>query len=302
MLSRQERVTGGVLSSLSEVNHETRGGYMNYKVQKLHQSLANSYGPPLSSIFADCAIFVNGLTTPPRNEIQRLVSLHGGAFHSYQTSTTTHFLCDIFPNAKLKQLRKSNQKKLFYVTTSWLLESIEKEKRLPEADYLPKGLIRQHGGSMVQYFSLNSERATDVEQQQEVNVEEIKEECKEQNGEQWIGSEPPLRATSSLPPRPQSEIEEPPLRLSVSLPSKSPATLPIPILLPCPSLLPSAADHRGAASDPNFINNYFETSRLHFLGSWKARLPALRSSIQRERESRKESTQLSLPFPIGKIE
>jgi DNA repair protein REV1 len=270
---------------------------MSYKVQKLHQSQANSYGPPLSSIFASCAIFVNGLTTPPRNEIQRLVSLHGGAFHSYQTSTTTHFICDIFPNAKLKLLRKSSQKKVFYVTASWLLDSIEKGQRLPEAGFLPQGLLRQHGGSMVRYFSVSS--VQDKQEEEEMEQEEER--------DPWIVNDPPpLLSTSSLPPRLQSEIKHP-LRCSVSLPSKPPIPFLISTPAPAPALFSPPApylpttDQRGAATDPNFINNYFETSRLHFLGSWKARLPALRSSIQRERESRTESTQLSLPFPIGKL-
>lgn len=200
------------------------------------------------------------------------------------------------------------------MVAGWLLDSIERGRRLPEAEYLPKGLVRQHGGSMAQYFSPHvaavdqkqaaaEEEEEEMEEEEEVAEEEEEVAEEDQDEDQWIGnSRPPLRATASLPPRLRSEIE-PNLRTSVSLPSKPPPLpIPAPVQTPRPHHLHSTTEHRGAASDPNFINSYFETSRLHFLGSWKARLPALRSSIQKERESSKEFTQLSLPFPIGKIE
>lgn len=278
-----------------------RGEYMNDKIRKLQQAKQYSL---VSKIFLNCSIFVNGSTDPPRNEINRLVCIHGGQFDSYQTSRTTHFLCDFFPNAKLKELRKRRQSsKLSYVTTQWLLDSIAKGQRLLEGEYLPRGLIGQCGRSMAEYFApqLTAVVRPDSVDHLLVDVEEEKVTNKT-SSEPEVGSDsmpsdpPPLHTTASLPLHPTSTSN---LRLSVSLPSET-----------CLSNAQASSSHhqrppseasRGAAGDPNFLNSYFETSRLHFLGSWKARLPTLLSTIQRERELRQteQPTQLSLPFPIG---
>jgi DNA repair protein REV1 len=286
---------------------------MNDKIRKLQQAKQYSL---VSKIFLNCSIFVNGSTDPPRNEINRLVCIHGGQFDSYQTSRTTHFLCDFFPNAKLKELRKRRQSsKLSYVTTQWLLDSIAKGQRLLEGEYLPRGLIGQCGRSMAQYFA---PQLTAVVRPDSVDLlVDVEEEVvtNRTSSEPEVGSDsmpsdpPPLHTTASLPLHPTSTSS---LRLSVSLPSEtclsnaqassshhsfsSPLSLP-----PWAAERPPSEASRGAAGDPNFLNSYFETSRLHFLGSWKARLPTLLSTIQRERElwQTEQLTQLSLPFPIG---
>jgi DNA repair protein REV1 len=273
---------------------------MDHKVKKLQQS--KQY-PLISKIFLNCFIFVNGSTDPPRNEIHRLVCMHGGQFDSYQTSRTTHFLCDIFPNAKLKELRKRRQStKLSYVTTQWLLESIAKGQKLLEGEYLPRGLMGQHGGSMVQYFSHTCpQRLSDdlINELEGEEAEGISDQPK-MGSDVTLSDPPPLLMTASLPLHPSSTSSN--LRLSVSLPSAPTSNLQPPSAHFSPSLRRPFERHpqSGAAGDPNFVNSYFETSRLHFLGSWKARLPTLLSAIQKEREIQaEEPTQLSLPFPIG---
>lgn len=54
-----------------------------------------------SDIFCDIKIFVNGRTTPPAEELKVLMAIHGGEFHTYQSSKTTHIIASNLPNVKV---------------------------------------------------------------------------------------------------------------------------------------------------------------------------------------------------------
>ena len=213
--------------------------YMSNKIIKL-QNPVHGY-KVISNIFKNCYIFVNGYTDPPRNEVERLVTMHGGHFDSYQTSRTTHFVCDVFPNAKLKQLRKPKRTGIRYVTTQWVLKSIESRCRAPEAEFLPKGLAGQHGVGIASFVRSSHDSVPTSSDSESASIPR---------------SLPPTLATESAQAAPTSL---PPQHGTSNQPSR-----------------------RVTSDDPDFIHNYFESSRLHFIGSWRARLPALLASVESE--------------------
>ena len=133
--------------------------YMANKIQKLNESLnQRPVEERLSDIFHRCSFFVNGDTTPSIGEIQRLVVLHGGLFHSYQLLHTTHIICDRFAASKTEKLRKGiGVGDRFYVTVAWLLDSIQAKKRLPEHLYPPKGLENGSGSNLIKYLKESSD-------------------------------------------------------------------------------------------------------------------------------------------------
>lgn len=64
-------------------------------------------GDPLSTLFSEICIFVDGHTTPSQQELKHLMALHGGGFESfYRRPPVTHFVCSQLPLAKVRQLRK----------------------------------------------------------------------------------------------------------------------------------------------------------------------------------------------------
>lgn len=54
-----------------------------------------------SEIFNSVKIFVNGHTIPPAEELKVLMAAHGGEYHTYQSSKTTHIIASNLPNVKV---------------------------------------------------------------------------------------------------------------------------------------------------------------------------------------------------------
>lgn len=55
----------------------------------------------VSNIFQGIAILVNGLTNPSADDLKTLMAQHGGEYHLYQVSTTTHIIASNLPNVKV---------------------------------------------------------------------------------------------------------------------------------------------------------------------------------------------------------
>ncbi|KAJ8956255.1 hypothetical protein NQ318_014989 [Aromia moschata] len=85
----------------------------------------------VSDIFQGVAIHVNGLTRPPADALKDLMAAHGGEYHMYQASSTTHIIASNLPNVKIKQLGT-----VPIVKPSWITESIAMGKLLDYKRYL----------------------------------------------------------------------------------------------------------------------------------------------------------------------
>nr|XP_023016559.1 DNA repair protein REV1 [Leptinotarsa decemlineata] len=107
------------------------GGYMEAKRAKLLEQFRESEVKQVSNIFQGIAIHVNGLTKPPMNELKDLMAAHGGLFHGYQVSSTTHIIASNLPNVKIKHLGS-----VPIVKPAWITDSISMGKLLEYQRYL----------------------------------------------------------------------------------------------------------------------------------------------------------------------
>ena len=112
------------------------GGYMAAKKQKLEEQFSKdvekSEKETKDGIFNGIAIFVNGYTDPTADELKRIMMTHGGIFHHYQSSRTTHIIATNLPDTKVKNL-KGNEP---ICHPRWISESLKAGKLLDYTKYL----------------------------------------------------------------------------------------------------------------------------------------------------------------------
>jgi DNA repair protein REV1 len=253
-------------------------GYMQAKVRKLeeqHRSV-QAQQPALSAIFRGVSIHVNGLTTPSHSELKQLMALHGGGFDTYYSRrTTTHLVCSALPDAKLRQLvgisRQQGAPPI--VRPEWVVACVRAGALLPTRGFeiLPPAAGPQQprlafpvadggggagGAAAVHAAPLRPEEiypptaaemaaaaaaaagAAPTEQQQQ-------QEPNDPNAEDAAAADARAQALAARLRRECDLLRGPP---------------------------------RTTSDDPNFVATYFRASRLHFIGSWKARIEALMAS------------------------
>ena len=79
--------------------------YMAHKISKLQNCNLVDDQNMMSEIFRGCFVYINGSTEPPVEELRRLLIRHGGVCDNYKTSRITHFACNNFTDAQLKNIR-----------------------------------------------------------------------------------------------------------------------------------------------------------------------------------------------------
>ena len=115
------------------------GEYLSDKFKRQREDERES-SERLSDIFKECVVYINGLTNPSNDDLQRLIRIHGGD-NTSQRSEQTHFLCNNFTNQQvLAKMKRSKPEKFFHVTQEWVLRSVEAKKRLPEWQFMPPEL------------------------------------------------------------------------------------------------------------------------------------------------------------------
>ncbi|RZC35538.1 DNA repair protein REV1 [Asbolus verrucosus] len=110
------------------------GGYFEAKKSKLQEQFRETAATEvekISDIFKGVAIIVNGLTNPSAEELKKLMAEHGGVFHIYQHSSTTHIVASNLPNVKISKLGS-----VPIVKPSWITDSITLGKLLDYRRYL----------------------------------------------------------------------------------------------------------------------------------------------------------------------
>lgn len=90
--------------------------------------------------FHGIIVLVNGYTNPDAETIKRLLQKHGGDLEKYETSRVTHIIAEQLSTAKAN-IYKRQKKPTPVCTPNWIMESVEKQKLLPHADFLLKGVL-----------------------------------------------------------------------------------------------------------------------------------------------------------------
>ena len=263
--------------------------YMAHKISKLQNCNIVDHQNMMSEIFRGCFVYINGSTEPPVEELRRLLIRHGGVCDNYKTSRITHFACNNFTDAQLKNIREKVRikEKLIYVTTYWILQSISKQKKQSESDYSPIGLKDRHGFNIVQMYSgtkktLENEKAS-----------ENKSKATNFEGHAIVATvDSTLRvrdraAQQSISTTRQQQQQQQQYRTAQRAPIES---------RPHPRIA-------SVENEPEmFLKQYFAQSRLHFIGSWRNRLPSMVNRLLKMKKAQAASAQSGegvVSVPLG---
>lgn len=224
------------------------GGYMAAKRAKLVDQFENCEIKQVSNIFQGIAIHVNGLTRPPIDELKNLMAAHGGHFHLYQLSTTTHIIASNLPNVKIKHLGTTP-----IVKPTWITDSIDFGKLLDYRRYL---LYSNQSKSQPKIdFPImdkvsNAIFIEDVEDQKN-NVTMKQDQLKSQKQTDTSTSIDEIKETNSIAPISTDKI----VSAKKSEQTNKLATK--------------------TASDPNFLEEFYNNSRLHLISTLGAEFKQL---------------------------
>lgn len=226
------------------------GKYMEHKIQKLNEQFDNSNIKPISNIFRNISIHVNGLTRPSHQELKHLMALHGGRFNNYYSSSTaTHIICSNLPDAKVKQY-ESERNPTPIVRPEWLTDSIQAGTLLPINNYILWQLHLPRGQR-----TLFPTRKTSKELTKNPHLAEPKSpHTKQQHNNKQLQA---ARIQYDAAEMAQAQSIAARLRANCDVLKGKP---------------------KSSKDDPEFVQSYYRASRLHFIGRWKARLESLMAS------------------------
>jgi len=240
------------------------GNYMAYKNQKLHEQFnANAAVTRQSNLFQGVGIYVNGWTNPTHSELKEIMATHGGRFENYYSrSTVTHIICTNLPDAKVKQFERERSPTPV-VRPDWIVKSIEAGKLLPLTDYI---LWQLRGGpgqrTLQDAFApagAGGAAATAIQLPQPTSHETV----------QAVADAGPSTSTHKMPSDKDNNKPYDPAELAAA------QVVAAQMRADCDNL---KGPPRSSKEDPHFVESFYRASRLHFIGTWKARLEALMAS------------------------
>ncbi|EEB08738.1 deoxycytidyl transferase Rev1 [Schizosaccharomyces japonicus yFS275] len=284
-------------NSLSESRRFS--GYGDYfarkklKLQEQHAARwAETNAEARSQLFSGLRFGINGYTNPPYDELKDMLITHGGTFVQFveNKSSIDYLICTYLTPSK--RIAWKNYK---VVKPSWVVQSIEQQRILPWTDFRTVGLS-SFQTTLQKYLpkaASSTNGAVDETSDERIDREE-REEREEQN-ENVISSTPttptsPKPNTNPVPPKEQHIT--PRSDTSPQYPSvpSTPTVLNDPVVEP-PTRLRHIAKHeldglsdaslynyrllqnpnvyKSTAINPQFLSNYFSSSRLHHISMWK---------------------------------
>ncbi|ESR36146.1 hypothetical protein CICLE_v10027730mg [Citrus x clementina] len=293
-------------SSFRKSNFPDFGSYMvekNRKLQSQFDAEASSSSHSASTsgrlIFQGVSIFVDGFTIPSSQELRGYMLKYGGRFENYFSRRhVTHIICTNLPDSKIKNLR-SFSRGLPVVKPTWILDSVAANKILSwvpyELDQLannqPKlsdffaskgshvpedapitsvyqAKLQTEDASLNDGCSNNdglSEMDVSMEHEGQISVE-IENPALDNDNEKMTEQQFCCDGKSceeNVAERSSSDIEnESSVKNGHQSSTLQPATS---------STVASSRKCHSTLGDPNFVENYFKSSRLHFIGTWRNR-------------------------------
>ncbi|KAF8057676.1 REV1 [Scenedesmus sp. PABB004] len=291
----------------------------NLKLQEQFEAQALA-ATPASALFRGVSIHVNGLTVPSHLELKQIMALHGGRFETYyHRGRVTHIVCANLPDTKLKQLAHARDP-VPVVRPEWIVASLRAGQVLPVKDFLLPGLRDAPGQRQLFEFARHAADAlapAEVypalgQRQQQAQQQQGQQQQEQQQGQQGQQPEreqrgqglqeqsageaelepqqpapqpqqaPPLQPQQAAPPQPQQAAQQ--------APPPQPEQASLQAARATAAGLRAACDllkgpPRSTADDPQgFMGSFFRSSRLHFIGSWKARIEALMAEAPQQQQ------------------
>ncbi|KAF3485506.1 hypothetical protein F2Q69_00055273 [Brassica cretica] len=278
------------------------GRYMEVKNRKLQKQFETEASSGVSGseklIFQGVSIFVDGFTIPSHQELRGYMLRYGGRFENYfSRRSVTHIICSNLPDSKVKNLRAFSRG-LPVVKPSWIVDSISSNRLLGWVPYQldqlndtqPKlsaffaprrlsnppvtssqpetGYSEAEEGSSIIAGDSEESRAHVADEIDGVYTEKTTPEMTAQTITHDLKSSEVNADILGSYDNDEKELSSE-LQSTTNLPSasdnKSSHVKPV-----APAAGSSVRRH-STLEDPNFVENYFKNSRLHFIGTWRNR-------------------------------
>jgi len=270
-----------------QVRNDWNGGdfgvYMQEKNRKLQiqgeAQFRNSGEGETSDLMKGVVIHVSGITNPSREEIRKLIIQHGGRYETYfDPSIVTHFMVSNVSFARYKQLAKQNTH-VNVVTPDWLVRSIDAKLRLPVVYFVPNS-IREQSQKRLDLSAFQTGRkfsdGTHTTAVENLEGESVKDPTTDL-GETMIGEQQVQDADTKdqdavIEVVDDAEFETMDHGTGVCGPMKEKSKE---VDLPRPRQL------KNTSENPDFVKQFFAQSRLHFIGSFRARYEHMMSEVAR---------------------
>lgn len=246
-------------------------------------------------IFSGVSIFVDGFTVPSNQELKAYMLKHGGRFENYfSRQRVTHIVCSNLPDSKMKNLRAFSRG-LPAVKPAWILESVIENKLLSWVPYQLIEPVNESGKQrkLSSFFAVKSNSISsdldivndpfaklDTECPDSTKRllppgEEKFSNCKWPDGDESVSFEHERVCKERDADAKITDLEDEQSVVEAS--DSSPYRLSDTVsgcmdINNCPtSSLGASNQHHSTLGDPNFVENYFKNSRLHFIGIWRNR-------------------------------
>lgn len=262
-----------------------------------------------SRLFEGMVFHVNGHTDVPIEELRRQIVLHGGRIEQYASSRSapprgphskskfqhtptdhaivirsvhfhrvTHILCKNLPHAKIREL--TNQKlargahqQVPIIQPRFVQECLVAGKRLPHASYLVEGLKERHGQSLHGFLQPQQQPPPPQQEQQQQQADghgngPAAARTGFAAGASGGGGGSSTTSSAVVSPQQQQHRQSPAVSSSPSPRSSSTRSSGGGARTPWRDGRPPMS----TKEDPHFLSRYYETSRLHWIGSFKAKL------------------------------
>ncbi|KAG2179478.1 hypothetical protein INT44_006324 [Umbelopsis vinacea] len=230
--------------------------YMERKKRKLkdQEQLILAASDEKSEIFKGLIIYVNGYTNPSHATLKKIITTHGGDFQHYLSkSKITHIVASNLTNSKIKEFSAYK-----VVLPEWIMDSVEAKVLLPWQNYRLNSPVEVHQKELnFQTQTLSSSSNPTVDSHESSHI-------------------PP--ALSIPQEESKNSIELPPQHLPKSPKGKEVAQVTGSELNL--SLLSNDWARKNSSINPEFLDKYYTTSRLHYLSMWKAELKSIVTKLR----------------------
>ncbi|WOL04976.1 DNA repair protein REV1 isoform X3 [Canna indica] len=249
-----------------------------------------------NGVFHGVSIFVDGFTIPSSQELRGYMLKHGGRFENYfSRHTVTHIICGNLPDSKMRNLRAFSHG-LPVVRPEWVLDCLAANRLLNCAPYRLK--MSENSTRKQQKISCyfhHPGTSTHNDAQNTINHDEkiaaVASGCSERRG-QVSEESPGERRANPESTCMQDEFSPSDAAGSSGAPSsivnssylgneKFKESVEI-------NCIEASNQVHSTLTDPNFVENYFKSSRLHFIGTWRNRYRKRFSKLLTGDKSRNE--------------
>ncbi|XP_055587064.1 DNA repair protein Rev1 [Uranotaenia lowii] len=277
----------------SETGFEGWGDYMGAKISKLEDQFRHSaaaLSERLSNLFEGISVFVNGYTKPSADELKRMMMQHGGIFHHYKRPTTTYIIASNLPDVKVKSITSE-----IIISPQWVVDCVEQKRLLDYKKYL---LYTNQKASQPKLAFGKLDRNVDIQKpvtkpDNDISNDDYKnlmsklhilnEQIKESGGiDTQKKNEVPKHANDSggienVTTNTQNleQVQQEPVAKSPEIYNEGESgeasqsnVAPSSNLTVVPNAQPKVSPQRSLnATDPNFLTEFFNKSRLHHIAT-----------------------------------